>query len=104
MPDQPLQPHHPRTIDERLDSLASSMELQAGMLRDLEANIEKLTINVDKLTSKQSETDSRASATDARIERLTSAVEIDAENIRALARIAEAHQQRIEILEGQNKA
>ncbi len=58
-------------LDERLEALTGNMELQH---REGEAQRE-------------------------RIDALRGAIEIDAENIRALARIAGAHQQRIERLE-----
>ena len=85
----PNDPHKPqRTIDERLDALAIAMELQAGMLRDLDANIEKLTANVDKLTARQSDTAARQSETDTRLDRLTGIVE-------TLAGIVQSHERRI---------
>lgn len=45
-------------------------------------------------------TASMAHASEARIEKLLVAVERDAENIRALARIAEIHEHRLSDLEG----
>jgi hypothetical protein len=79
-----------RNIDERLDALTTGMELQAGMLRDLDINIEKLgtkidalTVNVDKLTINMN--------------RLTSIVE-------TLAGFVQSHERRITSLEGGHPA
>ena len=78
-----LDPQSPRrTIDERIDALTMSMELHAAMMRDADSRHEKLGHDMNQ-----------------RLDKLTHAIEIDAENIRALARIAEAHQNRIESLE-----
>ena len=76
--------HQPpkRTIDERIDALTMSMELHAAMMRDVDLRLEKMGHDMNQ-----------------RLDKLTRAVEIDAENIRALARIAEAHQHRIVSLE-----
>jgi hypothetical protein len=60
------------TIDERLQALTMNLELQAHEGEEQRK----------------------------RIEALTRAVEIDAENIRALARIAEAHQHRLDNIDG----
>jgi hypothetical protein len=63
------------TIDERLDALTQSVELLSHT----------------------------GQATDRRINQLTSLIQQDAENIRALARIAEAHEHRIgDIEDGRN--
>ena len=66
-------------IDARLDAIAMNLELTASMAHANEAIIEKMGN---------------------RIERLLTAVEKDAENIRALARIAEIHEHRLGDLEG----
>ena len=65
MPDQEQRPK--KTIDERIDALTMGMELHAAMMRD----------------------------TDSRIDKIMKAIEMDAENIRALARIAEAQEHRL---------
>jgi acetolactate synthase regulatory subunit len=67
------------TIDERHDALRESVEL---LLIDSREN----TKQIDKLTNK--------------IDKLTDLITIDAENIRALARIAEAHESRLSDIEG----
>ena len=67
------------TIDERLDALT--------------ARHEALTMNLE-LVSRDLETMRQRS------DALLRAVEIDAENIRALARIAESHENRLSDLEG----
>ena len=83
-PNDPQPPR--RSFEERMDALSMNLELHAGMMRDLDLHMEKLG--------------QQGQETNARLDKLIKAVEIDAENIRALARIAEAHQDRIEKLEG----
>ena len=70
---------HKRNIDERIDALTMNLELLVGMHRDSDARIDKLTTRIDNLTA---------------------AVETDAVNIRALARIAEIHERRLYAVEG----
>jgi hypothetical protein len=65
------------TIDERLEAIAQSLELVATMQRDNERQFNE------------------------RFAKIAHALEQDGENIRALVRIAEAHQRRIERLEDQ---
>ena len=72
------------TIDERLQALTMNLELFS---RDLESMREKAEAE-DKRIQK-------------RIEMLITAAQQDGENIRALARIAEAHERRLTDLEGQ---
>ena len=79
-----------RTIDERIDALIMSSELHAGMLRDLDANMEKLTVNVESMR--------------AGIAELTATSKRDVEIIRLLTRIAEGHEHRIQSLEGDRPA
>ena len=71
------------TLDERLEALVMSTEL---LSRDVEALC--ATVEID------------AAATAASIRDLRATVEIDANNIRALARIAEIHEHRLTGLEG----
>jgi hypothetical protein len=63
------------TIDERLEALTQSVELLAGMMRDNEVKFDR------------------------RINAVIAAIEKDGENIRSLARIAEAHEHRLDRLE-----
>lgn len=62
-PNEPQSPK--RTSDERIDALTMNLELQRGLQRDSDARIS------------------------ARIDKVIAAIKIDAENIRALVRIAE---------------
>jgi hypothetical protein len=62
----------PRTIDERLDGLTQTVEIIAAMQRDNEK----------------------------RFAEIATALQQDAENIRALARVAEIHHERLSNLEG----
>ena len=73
-------------LDERLRYLAQSTG-------SLHANIERLYETV----SKQAES---IAQNDAQIKQVIKATSVDAENIRALAAIAEAHQEQLDRLEG----
>ena len=68
------------TIDERLDRLTERHEALAQTVELITANIDKLTADVDKLTTLMGQT---------------------GQFINRLAHIAEAHEQRIDRLEGQ---
>jgi hypothetical protein len=68
-----------RNIDERLDALAMNLELMIHANEAQDRRIEKLTAAIEKLA----EVSNR-----------------DGESISALARIAEAHEHRLENLEG----
>ena len=79
-------------IDQRLEALTArhealsqSLELMAAMQQDNEKRWEK-----------------RLDAYDQSLEKITTAIQQDAENIRALARVAELHHQRLERLEDQH--
>ena len=77
-PNEPQPPK--RTIDEIIEALTMNLELQSGLQRDSDA---RLTARIDKVIA---------------------AIEIDAENIRALARIAEIHERRLTAVEGDSPA
>jgi hypothetical protein len=66
-------------IDARIEAIAMHLELTASMAHASESRMEKMEKRIDKLLT---------------------AVESDAENIRALARIAEIHEHRLSDLEG----
>lgn len=66
-------------IEERLEAITQTLELVAGMQRDSEKRMDRLTETVDKILV---------------------ALKQDSENIAALARIAQAHEHRLERLEG----
>jgi len=68
-----------RSIDERLDALTMNLELMSHANEAQDRRIEKLTASIEKLV----EVSNR-----------------DAIDISALARIAEAHEHRLENLEG----
>lgn len=69
-------------LDARIEAIAMNLELTASMALASEARMEKIEENLAK-----------------RIDKLLKAVEADAENIRALARIAEIHEHRLSDLE-----
>ena len=68
-----------KSIDERLDALTMNLELMSHANEAQDLRIEKLTASIEKLV----EVSNR-----------------DAVNLSALARIAEAHERRLENLEG----
>ena len=74
------------TFDERLEFLFRSTE-------SLHQSVQELTATVGQLAHERREDRDIIRA-------LTAAVSADAENIRALARIAEAHERRISDIEG----
>ena len=71
------------TIDERIQALTMNLELA---FRDIEGQRGAGMEASEK--------------TDKRIDALTRLIEIDAENIRSLARIAEAHERRLDRIDG----
>ena len=83
-----MQPDESRMdrIERALEALAASNEVQR--------------VNIESLHSSVSELHQSAQRHDAQIAALIEASRQDGENIRALARIAEMHQRRIEDLEG----
>jgi len=87
MPDDPA-PRRP-TIDERLEAINQTLELVAAMQLDNEKRLEGLTQTVELLAAVVAEN--------------TAAIKQDAENIRALARIAEIHEHRLTHLEGEQQ-
>lgn len=61
--------------------------------------LDRIEANLDRLTSLIVQTAERQSAAEDQIDKILAAVAADGDNIRALARIVEAHQRRIEGLE-----
>ena len=71
--------------------------------RNTDERIDAISMNLELLVHEVSE-NARAIERNARaIDKLTKALGIDAENIRALARIAEAHEERISEIERPRK-
>jgi hypothetical protein len=75
------------TIDERLANLA---ERHAALTQ----SVELLLLETRELRAGQERSDEH-------IRKITAAIELDAENIRALARIAESHERRLTDLGGE---
>lgn len=71
------------TIDERLEALTMNLELA---FRDIE--------------EQRAATREASEKTDKRINDLTRLIELDAENIRSLARVAQAHENRLDEIDG----
>jgi hypothetical protein len=78
------------TIDERLDRLTERHEA-------LTQSVELLLLETREMRARQEATQEK---TDEQIRKITTAIELDAENIRALARIAENHERRLTDLQG----
>ena len=76
-------------LTRRHEALAMSLELLGHDVQQTSAEVRATTANVDKLSL--------------RMDQLTRVVEIDADNIRRLANVAEAHEQRLSDLEGPRK-
>jgi hypothetical protein len=74
------------TLDQRVEFLMQSIESHDRQ--------------IGELTDKMAENESKFTA---RFDKLLSLVEIDAENIRSLARVAEAHEQRISDIDGKGQ-
>ncbi len=74
-------------------------EFQQSM-ESLKQRHDALTMNMELAWREIESSREKGLETDRRLEALSKLVEQDSANIRALARIAEAHQQRIEHLEG----
>lgn len=77
------------TIDERLQFLLQSTESLHASTHELHATVARMSQTVDKNTTQIAE--------------LIKAAQQDGENIAALARIAQAHEQRLSNLEGSNE-
>ncbi len=60
---------------------------------------ERIEANLDRLATLIVQTAERQSVSEHQIDKILAAVAADGENIRALARIAESHQRRIEDIE-----
>ncbi|MGH9581966.1 MAG: hypothetical protein ACRD4O_03395 [Bryobacteraceae bacterium] len=82
------------TIDERLEFLMKSTESLHASAHELHEAAAKHSEQIEK-NSEQIEKNSR------QLDTLIRVVEIDAENIRRLASIAEAHERRLSDLEGE---
>ncbi len=74
------------TVDERLEFLLQSTESLHSGLQELTATVREISASVREVS--------------ATVRELKETAQIDGENIRALARIAEVHERRISDLEG----
>jgi hypothetical protein len=79
----------PRTIDERLDGLTQTLEIIGAMQQDNQKRFEEVAMM--QLDNEK------------RFAEIATALQQDAENIRALARIAELHDRRLTGLEDQQQ-
>lgn len=67
---------------------------------NIDERLQILTVNIESLHASVSELHEAVQRHDAQIEGLIKVTSQDAENIRALARIAEIHERRLSTLEG----
>jgi len=79
--------------NDRLDRIEELLEDTAQVLK-------AVTRRQDEMAARQQYHDEAFERQDAAIRELRAAIEIDAQNIRALARIAEAHERRLDDLDG----
>jgi uncharacterized protein YozE (UPF0346 family) len=79
--------------DDRLDRIERFLEEAAK-------NLAAVTKKQDEMAARQHYHDEAFERQDAELKRLRDMLDIDAENIRALARIAELHHERMNRLEG----
>jgi hypothetical protein len=86
------------TIDERLENLA---ERHAALTQSVELLLIESREMRARQEAAQEATREARERTDAQIRRIATAIELDAENIRALARIAESHERPLSHLEGE---
>jgi septal ring factor EnvC (AmiA/AmiB activator) len=83
----------PNGSESRLDRVQRMLDEFVAALQVQRVNIESLHANIHELVE-------RSQWQDGRIAALIAAAQADGENIRALARIAESHERRLEDLEG----
>lgn len=86
------------TIDERLEAVARSLDMLTQIHLD---NDREYRERFQQLTEAQEKNARDIAALTGDIQSLNGLLRQDAENIRALARIAELHQQRLDRLEGE---
>ncbi len=88
------------TIDERLQFLLQSTESLHSTVQELTGNMHELTGNMHELAGGFQSLIVSAQRHDTQIAELIRVAQIDGENIRGLANIAERHEERLDALDG----
>ena len=83
----------------RQEQMTARQEQMTTRQEQMTASQQQITASQQQMTARQQYHDEAFERHDAQIKDLIAAVIADGENIRALARVAEAHQRRIEDLE-----
>ena len=87
-------------IDERIAALTGNLESLRLSMVELRLTAKRRSVDIESSHSTASELHAASQRHDSQIEALLKASRQDGENIRALARIAELHSQRLSNLEG----
>ena len=82
------------TLDERLEALVTSTELMSGMLKDVLANIDKLSANMERI-------DSTIEKLSASMDKLTTTMETLVGHMGTLAQVVINHEGRLKRLEAE---
>lgn len=88
---------HSESLREHSESLRETDRLHREAMQRVDARLEYMA-------ARQHYHDEAFERFDSRMKRIEDAIAIDAENIRALARIAEAHQRRLDEIQGDSPA
>jgi Protein of unknown function (DUF1204) len=75
-----------------------------GILQDVAVRLQEVGVRQNEMAARQQYHDEAFERFDAEMKTMREAMAIDAENIRALARIAELHQQRLDRIEGEDES
>jgi prefoldin subunit 5 len=86
---------------DRLDRVERTLE---EMSRLHDESLKRVDARLEYMAARQQYHDEAFERFDSRMKRIEEAIAIDAENIRALARIAEAHQRRLDEIQGESPA
>ena len=87
------------TPEQRFDRIEGILEQMTVRLEQMTVRQEQMTAHQEQMTARQHYHDEALERHDAQIKALIAASAADGENIRALVRVAEAHQRRLEDLE-----
>lgn len=85
---------------DRLDRIERILESVSGKLDQVTGTLDSVTRRLDEMAARQQYHDEAFERHDSEMKSMREAMAVDAENIRALARIAELHHRRLSDLEG----
>jgi len=91
-------------IERILERVAAAQVEFANELKGLAHTVNEIAKRQDEMTARQQYHDEAFERHDTEMKAIREAIAADAENIRALARIAELHHRRLERLEGEEPA